>query len=153
MLSKKIARRFVLLGGVSALVVGAAGGWFAYSQSQFLDNTLSVTEAYDAAKARKVFLIDIRRPEEWAETGIGEGAAPLDMRRDDFVQALDDLTGADKSAPIALICARGVRSRYLTQVLRNGGYEQIIDVPEGMLGSFAGPGWLKKGLPVVSYEG
>ncbi|MEM6482663.1 MAG: rhodanese-like domain-containing protein, partial [Pseudomonadota bacterium] len=40
-----------------------------------------------------------------------------------------------------------------TSALRDAGYQKVIDVPEGMLGSFSGPGWLKTGLPVGAYGG
>ena len=109
---------------------------------------LTATEAFAKAATGKITLIDIRTPEEWAETGSGAGAKRLDMRRDDFNVALDKLLGGSKSKPIALICARGVRSSRLSRVLREAGYTNIIDVPEGMLGSYAGPGWLAQGLPV-----
>jgi rhodanese-related sulfurtransferase len=109
---------------------------------------LSAPDAYSKARAGKIVLVDIRTPEEWAETGSGAGAKRLDMRRDDFVSALDKLLGGDRSKPVALICARGVRSSRLSRVLRESGFTNIIDVPEGMLGSYAGPGWLERGLPV-----
>jgi rhodanese-related sulfurtransferase len=111
-------------------------------------SVLSATEAFAKAATGKITLIDIRTPEEWAETGSGTGARRLDMRREDFVNALDRILGGDKSKPVALICARGVRSSRLSRVLRENGYTNIIDVPEGMLGSYAGPGWLERGLPV-----
>lgn len=110
---------------------------------------LSATEAQRQAQAGKILLLDIRTPEEWAATGSGVGAKRLDMRRDDFVAALDKLLGGDRSKPVALICARGVRSSRLSRTLREGGYSNIIDVPEGMMGSYAGPGWLERGLPIV----
>ena len=71
------------------------------------------------------------------------------MRRKDFVEALDTLVAGDRTAPVALICARGVRSNAMSRRLRNAGYTNIIDVPEGMLGSRAGPGWIKRKLPVI----
>ncbi|MEO0931960.1 MAG: rhodanese-like domain-containing protein, partial [Pseudomonadota bacterium] len=46
------------------------------------------------------------------------------------------------------ICARGVRSARMTNRLTQAGLTQIIDIPEGMLGSFAGPGWVKRDLPI-----
>ncbi len=110
---------------------------------------LTATQAFAKAATGKITLIDIRTPEEWVETGSGAGARRLDMRRDDFVDALDKILGGDKSRPVALICARGVRSSRLSRALRKGGYTNIIDVPEGMLGSYAGPGWLARGLPVT----
>lgn len=110
---------------------------------------LSAAEAHASAANGKITLIDIRTPEEWAETGTGAGAKRLDMRREDFVSELDKMLGGDKTKPLALICARGARSSRLARALRKGGYTNIIDVPEGMLGSYAGPGWLERGLPVT----
>ena len=109
---------------------------------------LTATQAFAKAATGKIILIDIRTPAEWAETGSGSGAALLDMRRDDFVTELDRIVGGDKSKAVALICARGVRSSRLSRTLREAGYTNTIDVPEGMLGSYAGPGWLERGLPV-----
>lgn len=114
--------------------------------------TLSVTDAHARAIAGTVTLIDIRRPDEWRLTGIGAGAQPIDMRRPDFIDALVAATGPDRSAPIALICARGVRSARLGRRLAEAGYTNVIDVPEGMLGSAAGPGWLASALPVTTFE-
>lgn len=93
-------------------------------------------------------MIDIRRPDEWARTGVGEGAVALDMRRPDFIDALLALTAGRRDQPVALICARGVRSRGMRKRLRSAGFTEVLDVPEGMLGSGAGPGWLASELPV-----
>lgn len=104
--------------------------------------------AYLGARNGDFTLIDIRRPDEWARTGIPEGAVPLDMRDPQFVpKLLASVSGPE--APIALICARGVRSRGLARALSQAGFTNVIDVPEGMLGSGAGPGWLGAGLPVT----
>ena len=105
-----------------------------------------------AALRGDVVLVDIRQPGEWASTGIGEGAVPLDMRRRDFEDALLAAVNGDRARPVALICARGVRSRHMSERLVAAGFTRIIDVPEGMLGSGAGPGWLNRGLPVVAYK-
>jgi rhodanese-related sulfurtransferase len=114
---------------------------------------LSVAEAHAQADDGAVLLVDIRRPDEWRRTGVPEGAVPLDMRRDDFIAALAGLTGEDRSRPVALICARGVRSARLATRLSAAGFTQVRDVPEGMLGSAAGPGWLAAGLPVETPPG
>jgi rhodanese-related sulfurtransferase len=120
----------------------------ASSEPTIAESVLTATEAFAKAATGKIILVDIRTPEEWAETGSGAGAKRLDMRRDDFVSALDKLIGGDHTKPIALICARGARSSRLSRTLREAGFTNIIDVPEGMLGSYAGPGWLERGLPV-----
>lgn len=110
---------------------------------------LSVEEAYDFAVEGKIVLVDIRRPDEWALTGVGEGAHSLDMRRKDFLAELEKLVNGDKTTPVAVMCARGVRSKWLSAQLKKSGFKHIVDVPEGMLGSRAGPGWLRTGLPVT----
>lgn len=114
--------------------------------------TLSVSQAHEQAVAGEILLIDIRRPDEWRRTGIGEGAVPLDMRRKDFTEALGALVRGGLDKPIALICARGVRSARLSQRLLDAGFTRIIDVPEGMTGSRAGPGWLAANLPTRKYR-
>ncbi len=109
---------------------------------------LTAPEAHAAAIAGDITLVDIRRPDEWSKTGSGEGAHRLDLRRDDFVDALLEITGGDTAVPVALICARGVRSARTANRLIEAGFTNIIDVPEGMLGSAAGPGWIARGLPL-----
>ncbi|MEX0368285.1 MAG: rhodanese-like domain-containing protein [Ruegeria sp.] len=140
---------------VGAAVVGGAvfaSRWYNISAQAGANGTLSAPDVHAAALNGAVLLVDIRRPDEWERTGVGEGAVPLDMRRDDFTEALLGHTQGRNDAPVALICARGVRSRGLTQRLTKAGFSQIIDVPEGMLGSGAGPGWVKRGLPVVTWS-
>lgn len=147
-----MSRRTVIGSGLIAVVAVGAGCRVA-SQQRFDGTELTVREAFDAANAGDIFLVDIRTPEEWMRTGIGKGAHPIDMRSSDFIASLDSLTGARKDAPIALICARGVRSARLSSALATAGYTNIKNVPEGMLGSRSGPGWIDTGLPVTPYEG
>lgn len=149
-----MTRRGFGLGGAALLVGGTvvAARWFNVTAQAGGDGTLSTPEAHAAALAGDVVLVDIRRPDEWARTGIGEGAVPLDMRRSDFTDALLAQTNGQTNHPVALICARGVRSRNLSNRLRTAGFTNIIDVPEGMLGSGAGPGWVRRGLPTVAFQ-
>lgn len=137
-----------------AILAGAAGlGTWRYLHPVFDGTQLSVAEAHAAAVAGDVVLVDIRRPEEWRDTGIGQGAHPLDMRREDFETELARLLDGDHGRAVALICARGVRSARVARRLSAAGFTGVIDVPEGMLGSSAGPGWLAAGLPTDKYEG
>ena len=150
-----LSRRTLLTGGAIVLAGGAiyaAGGRNLFYTAITEDSAASQIDpptAHKQAVAGDILLIDIRRPDEWARTGSGEGASRLDMRRKDFVKALLDLTGGETALPVALICARGVRSARVSNQLAKAGFTNIIDVPEGMQGSAAGPGWLKRGLPVV----
>ena len=153
----RLSRRRLILtggGGAVALAVALAGGAYWRAQAPDHDNRrLSVAEAHDQLKSGAITLVDIRTSSEWRATGIADGSHPLDMRRKDFIAALDHLVEQDRSAPIALICARGVRSARMTLALSAAGFSNIIDVPEGMLGSRAGPGWLASNLPVVTWDG
>lgn len=137
---------------VGAAAVVAAGGqnlFYSALTEDFTGDTLSAPEANERAMSGAITLIDIRRPDEWAASGSAAGALRLDLRRDDFLEALALAVEGDRTAPIALICARGVRSARLGNRLRDAGFTRIIDVPEGMLGSAAGPGWIARGLPVT----
>lgn len=141
-------RGFLALGAISVVTGGAvASRWFNI-WAETGENALSAPEAHQAAISGEILLVDIRRPDEWARTGVGEGAVMIDMRRQDFVEVLLVEVQSDTSKPVALICARGVRSRRQSAKLMKAGFTRIIDVPEGMLGSGAGPGWIKRGLPL-----
>lgn len=111
---------------------------------------LTAPEALTAAQAGKVLLIDIRTPAEWRETGTAPGAGRVDFYRGPQVltQYLEQQTKGDKNAPIALICRTGNRTAQAQRYLQSLGYTQVWNVKEGMKGSTAGPGWLKRGLPV-----
>lgn len=143
-------RNLLLLAGVAGLAGGAS--WWVAWHPVYDGGSLLVAEAHKQAQSGAIALIDIRRPDEWVRTGIGEGAHPIDMRRDDFNVALAKIVGDDRSVPIALICARGVRSARLSKRLTKAGYTNIIDVPEGMEGSKAGPGWVASNLPTYEFS-
>ena len=148
--SSSLKRRAVLaVLGLGLPALGYAAVLYRFPSAAPEAAALSVDAAHSAAIDGQIFLIDIRRPDEWDRTGIGAGALPLDMRRADFADQLAQITGGDLNAPVALICARGVRSARLTRTLADAGFTNLIDVPEGMLGSGAGEGWLAKGLPVT----
>lgn len=103
-----------------------------------------------AARAGKLRLIDIRTPAEWRETGVAPGAGRVDFYRgpDVLVPYLLREVKGDRNAPIALICRTGNRTTQAQKFLQGLGFTQVYNVKEGMKGSAAGPGWLKRGLPV-----
>jgi rhodanese-related sulfurtransferase len=109
---------------------------------------LDAPEAYRRLEAGELTLVDIRRPEEWRQTGVAKGALRIDMRRPDFAQALLQQVGGNRAAPIAIICRTGNRTTQLQRALAAEGFTQIFNVREGMAGSGAGPGWLRRGLPM-----
>jgi rhodanese-related sulfurtransferase len=140
-------RIFLFLAPVS---LAAAAVGYPLLFPAFAGPTLDPATAFQRAEAGEIVLIDIRRPDEWQATGTGKGAHPIDLRRPDFVEALSTLVEGDRSRPIALICARGVRSARLANQLTENGFSNVINIPEGMLGSSDGPGWIGRGLPVVA---
>ncbi len=142
------SRRNLLLGAAGLAVVAASGGYAIAQRGTSSAVAMSPPDVLAAAQSGDVLFVDIRRPEEWAETGVPEGAHALDMRRDDFIPALAALTDGARDRPVALICAGGRRSGIMAAELEKAGFTNLIDVPEGMMGSSAGPGWLERGLPV-----
>ncbi len=149
----RLSRRGFVVGAVALLALGGVGAarWFNVT-AQVEPGDLTAAQALQAAQTGEITLVDIRRPDEWARTGVGAGAIAIDMRSRTFLKELLTHTGGRRDMPIALICARGVRSAALSMRLKEAGFTQILDVPEGMSGSGAGPGWVARGLPVVAPE-
>ncbi|MBK1717123.1 rhodanese-like domain-containing protein [Thiocystis violacea] len=139
---------------IRRLAVLIAASFLAIGCSQAADSGLTLTPEAALAKAQagEITLVDIRTPGEWRQTGVAPMARRIDMRNpkdpSGFADRVLKEVGGDKSAPIALICRTGNRSGYLQQELRSLGFTNIHNVPEGMAGSKAGPGWIRRGLPV-----
>lgn len=105
-------------------------------------------EARAKALAGEIVLVDIRRPDEWAETGIADVALTADMTSPGFIETLLDIRDQNPTIPLALICRSGGRSGYVAGELYKAGMTNVIDVVEGMAGSRVGPGWKRRGLPL-----
>ncbi|MBE9476680.1 MAG: rhodanese-like domain-containing protein [Proteobacteria bacterium] len=142
----QLTRRLFFGGGLA--VTAGSIAWSQINRLPFDGDAIDPATAHKLALAGEITLLDIRRPGEWARTGSGEGAHRLDLRKKDFIEILDGLLAGDRTKPVALICATGVRSNRMSEKLVKAGFTNIIDVPEGMLGSRAGPGWIKRGLPL-----
>ena len=113
---------------------------------------LSAPEAWERAKTQEIMLIDVRTPAEWRQTGMPATALGNDWWQDGgktgFIERILALTGGRRDRPIAVICARGIRSGAARQLLSESGFTKVYDIGEGMLGSRQGPGWLKRDLPL-----
>jgi rhodanese-related sulfurtransferase len=110
---------------------------------------ISPPEAHRMAAEKKAILVDIRRPDEWAETGVGEHALRLDMEDPMFVTKLNAAMGNDRTKPVALICRTANRTRVVQQALMQHGYTRVINVEGGMVGNRDDKGWIAHGLPVT----
>jgi rhodanese-related sulfurtransferase len=116
------------------------------------DDIWSATRAFDALLQDRLRMLDIRTPEEWGETGVAQGAWPVNLYDEGFPDRLFKARDLAGDRPLALICRTGGRSGGVMETLRKSGYTGFVDVAEGMLGSAAGPGWIKAGLPVVTAQ-
>jgi len=93
-------------------------------------------------------IIDIRREDEWAKTGVIEGSTRLTAfdGGGNFIRTfpddLESVAGPDK--PIILICRTGNRSSVIANLMtEQGGYKTVFNVTDGITG------WIKDGNPVV----
>ena len=93
-------------------------------------------------------IIDIRRPEEWKQTGVIAGSKLLtafDKRGrlvKSFPQELAKLVGPDQE--FMLLCRTGNRTAVIANALsQRGGYNQVVNVEKGITE------WIKQGRPVT----
>lgn len=117
---------------------------------------LTPQETLERVEAGGLMLIDVRRPSEWAETGVPTPAQEATMHLDAgpraFLASVDALVDGDRSQPVALICASGVRSSWASRFLEANGYSAVFSVAEGVLGRRPNAGWIARGLPMRACE-
>ncbi len=139
---------FLVIFGLLVLVLRTGSGVSA------AENIISAPDARAAALTGSVIIIDVRSPREWRQTGVPSGARTVTIHNRNglkaFIAQMAKAVGGDNSKPIALICAAGARSARALKILTAAGFTQIQNVSEDMLGRpDAGPGWLKRSLPVT----
>ncbi|TDU40487.1 rhodanese-related sulfurtransferase [Gelidibacter sediminis] len=88
---------------------------------------LTATEFKTAISKKKVQLVDVRTPDEYAEGHI-ENAVNIDYYRDDFSSAFNNL---DKDKPIYIYCRSGNRSGKAAIILSDLGFKEIYDLKGG----------------------
>ena len=105
--------------------------------------TLSVEEAFEQLGLSSVMvqIVDIRQPDEWAETGVPLGAVLIPLAE---LEARAPLELA-KDRPVFVICNSGNRSRTGAQILIDLGFPQVFNVDGGI------QAWLAAGYPVEAY--
>ncbi|MDX3808312.1 rhodanese-like domain-containing protein [Bosea thiooxidans] len=109
---------------------------------------LSVREAYEAAQAKRIVLVDIRSAGEWADTGLPQGAVPLDVDATAFEVRLAGLRLDNPGKRIVLIDRTGAQAMATVQKLAGRGWRDLVPVRGGVLGP---GGWLAEKLPVTAY--
>lgn len=122
----------------------------AYAQNPEVE--ISAADTYALLQAGDITLIDIRRPEEWRQTGVAQGAKRINMLHpkglQGFAQEVYNAVGGNLDAPIALICRTGSRTSRIQPILKQIGFTNVRHVPEGTLGNRQKKGWIDQGLPV-----
>lgn len=145
-----VLKSVLLVCFISALTLSSA------VDSRAEDGVIGSELAFEQMQAGGLTVIDIRRHEEWLETGIPQGGHAITMHDPDGQEAflanvLSALDG-DRTAPVGLICASGVRSTWASGYLARNGFTNVYNIREGMLGRGRQPGWIAHGLPVESYS-
>ena len=121
-----------------------------------LDNPPQLQHAavmdFKEAQEKDYLIIDIRRPEEWAETGILEGAKTITAFTEsgalhpDFQRKFFPLID-DEDTPIYLYCRTGNRTGTLGNALVNQvGLRNVTHLKPGIVG------WKKSGMLTVPYQ-
>lgn len=90
-------------------------------------------------------VIDIRRPEEWRQTGVIEGSRlitafdPQGRMTDEFPALFGQLTHPEQ--PVVLICRTGNRTDVLARILvEQAGYQNVYNVSDGITSWISGGG-------------
>jgi rhodanese-related sulfurtransferase len=117
---------------------------FAYGDASFtnIDN-----QQLKTLQAQGIPVFDVRRPEEWKQTGVVEGSKRLTFVDEngkvtpDFVEKFTQAVG--KNDPVILICRTGSRTNALASALtKQLGYTKVYNVKNGITR------WISEGLPV-----
>ncbi|CAM5222328.1 hypothetical protein ARD30_07330 [Bosea thiooxidans] len=138
---KGAATRRTLLAG--SLLLPAS---FVFGQSVTM---LSPREAYEAAQAKRVVLVDIRDAAEWADTGLPQGAVALSADAPAFEVRIAGLRLDNPGKRIVLIDRTGAQAVAVAQKLAGRGWRDLAGVRGGVLGP---GGWLAERLPVAEYR-
>lgn len=115
---------------------------FSWSRSpKVLVRDVSVNEVHEGVTRGLVTLVDVRRQDEWNETGRPQGSHGVTLQDEDFIEKISALLGA-KTVPVALSCRTGGRSSQAAQKLVRAGFTDVSNVVGGFLE------WEKQGLPI-----
>ena len=105
-------------------------------------------EHLNALQVQGVPVYDVRRPEEWRQTGVVEGSRKLTFvdaggkLHPEFLPRFTAEVG--KNEPVILICRTGNRTDKLARMLmEEHGYTQVYNVRDGITG------WIAEKQPVV----
>jgi len=94
---------------------------FAGSDTGSAGEILRPESANKSAESGRITLIDVRSPREWRQTVIPHSGRAITIHNPNgvsaFVKQILQAVNGDKSCPVALICAAGVRSARTLRIL------------------------------------
>ncbi len=101
---------------------------------------------------KETAIIDIRREEEWKETGIIYGSYLLTLfnenkemiNPEEWVKKVGRLVPIDKA--VILLCRLGNRTIPACQLLADAGYSKVYNVTAGITA------WIAEGMPIEKYN-
>ena len=105
-------------------------------------NRIGVEQTHELVEAEKMILIDVRRLEEWNETGRPAGSFGVTLQDQSFELNVLEILGDDKNKSVALSCRTGARSSLGADKLVAAGHANVSNVEGGFLA------WKKAGLPI-----
>ncbi|WP_158269812.1 rhodanese-like domain-containing protein [Desulfonatronum sp. SC1] len=153
--SSKPSRRYLIPAAFLALLVAVLIFHYATQSSPITvsGENLTAKAAWEQVQEGGLTIVDIRRPEEWRQTGTPQGAIRLSFEThpegpEGFLRDLEAALESDKTSPFAIICRTGNRTGLLLPFLHANGFTEAQAIPEGMAGSSHGRGWLRHDLPV-----
>ncbi len=118
--------------GVLLLTLLTAASLFAASSKDIT----SVEAKALLAKNSKVFLLDVRTPQERSQGYIpGSVLIPIDT----IEQRVNEVP---KNRPVVVYCAVGSRSRSVAQALAGMGYAEVYNMKDGIMG------WYRNGYSI-----
>ncbi len=126
------------------------------SQDNMEDINISINQAIESYKSKKLKIIDIRTHKEWKMTGVIPNSYLINMHDEDFsentnfIEQIKKVLDENKKFDVAFICASGARSEIAVNYFVEKNYKNIFHIPEGILGKNKN-GWLFLGYPIESY--
>lgn len=104
---------------------------------------LSAENTYALMQKNSLILVDVRKPDEWHETGIPKNSKGVTLSDDGFADTILELTNNNKTKCIALTCHAGNRSKEAAFKLHNAGFNDLISVDGGIVS------WIEAELPTI----
>lgn len=92
-------------------------------------DSLNVKDFSKRIKKERPVILDVRRPEEYAEGHIKKAVNINWQNQEEFVAKAAQL---QKSTPVYVYCRSGVRSAKAVEWLRSNGFTQVVGLSGGM---------------------